>query len=117
MNKYELISNLTKETKEIYEKHYLSEKYELIVNEDNMILAKKTDNEDINLNHEEIIIKVIKSMIKKYNGYGILYINLTKEINSILDSIKEDTNLRTTDNRISWPIRQAIVKAIADKKI
>ena len=61
MNKYELIANLTKETKEIYEKHYLSEKYELIVNEDNMILAKKTDNEDINLNHEEIIIKVIKS--------------------------------------------------------
>lgn len=114
-NEYEVISNLNKETKHVYEKRYKSDNFELIINEDDVILAKKNNNNNINLEHEKLISTVLVSMLKKYAGQGILYINLTKEFNSILEKIKDIRNVRPSDNTITWPLRQAITKAIVDK--
>ena len=52
--------------------------------------------------------------------YGIIHINLTKEINQILANIANianEDNVKSTDNRISWPIRQAITKALINGKL
>lgn len=114
-NEYEVISNLNKETKSVYEKHYETENYELLINEADLILAKKNLGKEINLEHEKLISKVLVSMLKKYTGHGILYINLTKEFNSILKKLESIPNVRPSDNAITWPLRQAITKAIVDK--
>lgn len=114
-NEYEVISNLNNETKSIYEKHYKTENYELLINDADFILAKKNICKETNLEHEKLISTVLKSMLKKYNDYGILYINLTKEFNSILKSIENIPNIRPSDNAITWPLRQAITRAIIDK--
>ena len=115
-NKYELITNLNKETKKVYENHFLSEGYQLLINETNIIFAKKEYNGNINLEHEKQIVKLIESMISKYKTNGILYIDLSNEMNSILQQIENEKVIKLTDNRICWPIRQAIIKAIASEK-
>lgn len=55
-------------------------------------------------------------MAKRQKANGILYINLTKEINTILQRTNNENNIKCTDNRISWPIRQAFTKAIILKE-
>lgn len=114
-NKYKLLINLSSEMQKIYEKSYKEEKYDLLVNEDGIIIAKKNNDNSINLEHEELIIRTVSSMAKKYTQAGFLYIDLTKVINSILKKLRDDGKIRIADNRITWPIRQEITKAIVDK--
>lgn len=114
-NKYKLLINLSSEMQKIYEKSYKEEKYDLLVNEDGIIIAKKNNDNSINLEHEELIIRTVSSMAKKYTQVGFLYIDLTKVINSILKKLRDDGKIRIADKRITWPIRQAITKAIVDK--
>ncbi len=114
-NKYKLLINLSSEIQKIYEKSYKEEKYDLLVNEDGTIIAKKNNDNSINLEHEELIIRTVSSMSKKYTQVGFLYIDLTKVINSILKKLENDGKIRIADKRITWPIRQAITKAIVDK--
>ncbi len=40
-NKYELIINLNAKTKEYYEGYFKDRKYQILVDEDNLIFAKK----------------------------------------------------------------------------
>lgn len=114
-NKYKLLINLSSEMQKIYEKSYKEEKYDLLVNEDGIIIAKKNNDNSINLEHEELIIRAVSSMAKKYTQAGFLYIDLTKVINSILKKLRDDGKIRIADKRITWPIRQEITKAIVDK--
>ena len=114
-NKYKLLINLSSEMQKIYEKSYKEEKYDLLVNEDGIIIAKKNNDNSINLEHEELIIRTVSSMAKKYTQVGFLYIDLTKVINSILKKLRDDGKIRIADKRITWTIRQAITKAIVDK--
>ena len=87
-NEYKLLINLSSETQKIYEKSYKEEKYDLLVNEDGIIIAKKNNDNSINLEHEELIIRTVSSMSKKYTQVGFLYIDLTKVINSILKKLE-----------------------------
>ena len=114
-NKYKLLINLSSEMQKIYEKSYKEEKCDLLVNEDGIIIAKKNNDNSINLEHEELIIRTVSSMAKKYTQVGFLYIDLTKVINSILKKLRDDGKIRIADKRITWPIRQEITKAIVDK--
>ena len=74
----------------------------------------KALNENKKLYENDLHISLKKA--KKYNPDGIIYIDLSKEVNSILDKINDDGNVRGFDNRITWPIRQAFTKAIISKK-
>ena len=114
-NKYKLLMNLSPELQKVYEKSYKEEKYDILVNEDGIIIAKKENNKDVNVEHEEFVIRVLNSMAKKYKQGGVLYIDISKEINSILKNIKDDKDMIVADQRITWPIRQAITKAIVGK--
>lgn len=121
-NKYLLLINLEKQTKKVYEEKFKKENYNFLLNEDNIILVKKENKEDIKKNNqyeknnEEIIIKYIKSIFRKFSNYGLLYIDLTNEINNILNDLKQNEKIRVADQRITWRIRQAITKVILDKK-
>lgn len=119
-NKYLLLMNLEKQTKKIYEEKFKKENYNFLLNEDNVILVKKGNENNKektkNKNNEEIIVKYIESISRKYNNYGFLYIDLTKEINNILKDLEKDEKIRAADQRITWRIRQAMVKAIVDKE-
>ena len=115
-NKYLLLMNLEKQTKKIYEEKFKKENYNFLLNEENVILVKKEDKEKTKeKNYEEIIVKYIESISRKYNNYGFLYIDLTKEINNILKDLEKDYKIRVADQRITWRIRQAITKTITDK--
>lgn len=115
-NKYEILVNLTKEMKKVYEKYYETEGYQFLVKEDTILFVKKQNTDKlINLTHEKDLIRLIQSMATKYPHIGIFYLDLTKEINSILQQSEEKKELHLTDNYITWPIRQAITKAISHK--
>ena len=115
-NKYELLINLDKITKNVYEKYYRAENFDIILNEAGILFARKINNLKINMEHEKIITEVVISIAKKYKLGGVIHIDLSNEIESIMDNIKFDKNIRHTDNRITWPIRQAFTKAIIEKK-
>lgn len=109
-NKYLLLINLEKQTKKVYEEKFKKENYNFLLNEDNIILVKKENKEDIKnnnqyeKNNEEIIIKYIKSIFRKFSNYGLLYIDLTNEINNILNDLKQNEKIRVADQRITWRI-------------
>lgn len=115
-NKYEIFISVDHLAQSVYEKSFKSKDYEIIYNDDNILFLKKINNEDYNKQHEKTVLDVITSMAKKYNPDGIVHIDLSDEVNSILDQIKNDENVRGFDNRITWPIRQAFTKAIISKK-
>ena len=118
-NKYLLLINLEKQTKKIYEEKFKKENYNFLLNQDNIILVKKVNNKESNKksekNNEELIVRYVESICNKYNNYGFLYIDLTKEINNILKDLEKDEKIRVADQRITWRIRQAITKAILNK--
>ena len=115
-NKYELFFCVDSLMKSVYVKSFNSKGYEIIYNDDDILFVKKRNVQYYNQQHEKTVIDVIVSIAKKYNPDGIIYIDLSKEVNSILDKINDDGNVRGFDNRITWPIRQAFTKAIASKK-
>ena len=115
-NKYEIFISVDHLAQSVYEKSFKSKDYEIIYNDDNILFLKKINNEDYNKQHEKIVLDVITSMAKKYKPERIVHIDLSNEVNSILDEIKDDENVRGFDNRITWPIRQAFTKAIISKK-
>ena len=118
-NKYLLLINLEKQTKKIYEEKFKKENYNFLLNEDNVILVKKGNENNKekteDKNNEEIIVKYVESICHKYNNYVFSYIDLTKEINNILKDLEKDEKIRVADQRITWRIRQAITKTITDK--
>lgn len=115
-NKYELFFCVDSLMKNVYVKSFNSKGYEIIYNDDDILFVKKGNVQYYNQQHEKTVIDVIVSIAKKYNPDGIIYIDLSKEVNSILDKINDDENVRGFDNRITWPIRQAFTKAISSKK-
>lgn len=115
-NKYELFFCVDSLMKSVYVKSFNSKGYEIIYNDDDILFVKKGNVQYYNQQHEKTVIDVIVSIAKKYNPDGIIYIDLSKEVNSILDKINDDENVRGFDNRITWPIRQAFTKAISSKK-
>ena len=115
-NKYEIFISVDHLAQSVYEKSFKSKDYEIIYNDDNILFLKKINNENYNKQHEKTVLDVITSMAKKYNPDGIVHIDLSDEVNSILDQIKNDENVRGFDNRITWPIRQAFTKVIISKK-
>lgn len=117
-NKYEVFINLDDITKDVYKKHFSEEKYDIILDEENILFVKKENKEDINLEHEKIILKVIESMLKVYrrNVNGVLHIDFTNDVMQIMKKIEGDKNVKPYDNRITWQIRQAITKGIISKE-
>lgn len=115
-NRYELFINIDQLTQSVYEKSFNSKGYEIIYNDDNILFLKKTNRDDFNKQHEKTVLDVIISIAKKYKTDGIVHIDLSNEVNSILVKIKDEENVRGFDNRITWPIRQAFTKAIISKK-
>ncbi len=115
-NKYELFISIDQLTQSVYEKSFNSKGYEIIYNDDNILFLKKTNRDDFNKQHEKTVLDVIISIAKKYKTDGIVHIDLSNEVNSILVKIKDEENVRGFDNRITWPIRQAFTKAIISKK-
>ncbi len=111
-NKYELIINLNAETKKVYEKYFKDEGYQILVNEENLIFAKKVNNPDNEFKNEKELIDFAINMAKRQNVAGVLYINLDKEMNAILNKVGNLEKVDFKSNFISWQIRQEILKSI-----
>ena len=114
-NKYEVFVNIEKETKKVYERYYETEGYQFLIKEDAILFVKKQNTDEINSAHEKDLVRLVQSMITKYLHLGTFYLDLSQEINSILRQSVEKTELHLTDNYITWPLRQAITKAISHK--
>lgn len=114
-SRYEIIINLDIETKKIYEKYFETEGYQFLANKDNLLFVKKQKERLENIEHENSVVQLILNMVKKYFYVGILYIDLTDEINEILQKSEQMEKLNLTDNYITLPIKKAIEKAILNK--
>lgn len=114
-SRYEIIINLDIETKKIYEKYFETEGYQFLANKDNLLFVKKQKEKLENIEHENSVVQLILNMVKKYFYVGILYIDLTDEINEILQKSEQMEKLNLTDNYITLPIKKAIEKAILNK--
>lgn len=115
-NKYQIFLDLDNLTKDVYLKSFMADDYEVIVDENNILFVKKINNKNINLLHEKIVLEVAISIARKYIGNGFIHIDISKEVNDILARIKDENKVKGTDNRITWPLRQAITNAIILKK-
>lgn len=115
-SRYEIIVNLDTKTKKVYEKYFETEGYQFLANKDTLLFVKK-EGKKANIEHEDEIVQLILNMIKKYFYVGILYINLTDEINEILQKAEKMEKLNLTDNYITLPIKRAFEKAILDKNV
>ena len=111
-NKYQIFLDLDNLTKDVYLKSFMADDYEVIVDENNILFVKKINNKNINLLHEKIVLEVAISIARKYIGNGFIHIDISKEVNDILARIKDENKVKGTDNRITWPLRQAITNAI-----
>lgn len=87
-NKYEIIVNLDTEIKKVYKKYFKTEGYQFLSDEDTLLFVKKEEKK-ANIEHEDEIVQLILNMAKKYFHVGILYIDLTDEINEILQKSKK----------------------------
>lgn len=93
MDKYEVFSNLSKETLDIYKKYYQRHKYKIILDEDNIIIFKKVNkNKHLNQELEKQILSFIKSILLQYKyEYKTLYIDYSELLNKL--SNYDDTKL------------------------
>lgn len=113
--KYELLANLDIETKTVYEKYFTSKKYNILINEKNLLLAKR-DVTKVVKEDEKKIASIIKNMMDKYKNKGMIYIDLTNEFKTILSKIENKSNIKCTDNVITFPIRKAIENSVISKE-
>lgn len=114
-NKYILILNADKLTKSVYEKHFRAESYDIIVDEGNMFFVKKIENEQTNFKYEKYIIDITISIIKKYKIDKFIYMNFTNRFNDIFNKISKEEAVNQIDNRITWAVRQEIVRILINK--
>lgn len=113
--KYELLANLDIETKTVYEKYFTSKKYNILINEKNLLLAKR-DVTKVVKEDEKKIASIIKNMMDKYKNKGMIYIDLTNEFKTILSKIENKSNIKCTDNVITFPIRKVIENSVISKE-
>ena len=116
-NNYKVFFGIEPETKKIFEKNLISEGYNIVETDEKEILFVKKckDIEEEYRQAEQIAIKILISIIKKYLGRGLIYIDFSEDMEKIIENIKENNYNFKKDNRITWRIRQAITKAIIDK--
>ena len=117
-NNYKLFFGIEAETKKVFENNLISEGYQIIeTEEDKILFAKKSSGieKEEDLKAEQVAIRILISMLKKYTGNGLIYIDFSEDMKKIIDNIKENHYNYKNDNRITWRIRQAITKAIIDK--
>lgn len=112
---YILIMNLDGETREYYEKRFVLDGYQFLICEEDILLVKK-GNSNNEKECEAFLVRLVKSMVRKYSSRGLLYIDFSQEFASMMAIMKKNKNFRKVDNRIFWMIRQAITRAIIEKE-
>ena len=116
-NEYILIIDIRSETRKIFEKALLEDKFEMIKSSDEeILLAKKTLNQETDKQLEEQVLRLVLSIARKYKNKGIISLDLSKEINTIIEEKDKDIeNKFKIGNCERLKIRQAITKAIISK--
>lgn len=109
-NKYIVVTNLDDFTKKVYEKFFKINNYEIMIDEDNVILVKQGTVDNIEL--EKSIAFFAQSILKKYRSQGILCLDLTDVFMRFLNSRNKE-NRKIQD--MAFLIRQALTKAISEK--
>lgn len=93
-NKYELLVNLTKELKKVYEKYYETEGYQFLIKEDTILFVKKQNTDKvINLAHEKDLIRLIQSMATKYPQYRYFLFRLNQRNKQYLTTIQRKNKI------------------------
>jgi len=118
MNEYLLLSGCSLEIINIYKRYFIREGYQILKDNDRMILVKKAVKEDnINKYLEDNIIKVIMLYSERYDNRGSIFIDFSNNI----DRVKKKVNLyyeegcRKIDNNITWLIRHSFIEAYSNK--
>ena len=117
-NQYRIFMGVEEKTKKVFENHLKQEGFQIIPTEEKEILfAKKGKEYETKeaIETEQIAIKIVVSILKKHSGKGFLYIDFSKDMQKVLEILKENHNQYKIDNRIFWRIRQAVTKAIIEK--
>lgn len=115
-NKYILILSTNEITKRVYKRQLKTENYDIIADDGNMLFAKQTEIEQTNLKYERYLIDITISIIKKYRIDKFVYMDLTNVFNEIMNKISNEEGVKPIDNRITWAIRQEIVKILANRE-
>ena len=117
-NNYKVFMGVETETKKVFEKHLIAQGYQIIeVDLKEILFAKKsigTETEE-DIETEQVAIRILIGIIKKYLGMGIVFIDFSDVMREIINNLKQNNNKFKIDNRITWRIRQTITRAIIDK--
>lgn len=92
-NKYKVFLNLDNITKDLYKNIFLYKNYNIIF-------------------EEQVIESIIRKMYKINNSKKVIIIDFTNDVEQIMKKIENIDDIKSTDNRITWQIRQTITKAL-----
>ncbi len=110
-NEYKAIANFEGGIGRVFNRCFKSEGFSIILSEGNLLIAKKGDDNNVNVEYERIISEQVRNKTNKCDSKGVLYLDLTEEYSNIMNSLGNQKDLQNIDNKIFDPISNAINKA------
>ncbi len=118
--KYKAYVNLNKENYKKYQE-LLREDGEIIVSNNTVLIGKNNagkvlidSKKDIEIasskDDEDKVLRLILSMLSKVQVDEVWELDLTKLVYDLLEVLKKDKDIKTTDKRLCWPIRKMITE-------
>lgn len=111
-NEYKAIANINDGTKKVFNRCFKSEGFSIIWSEGNLLIAKKGEDNSVDVEYERIISEQVKERTKKCDSKGVLYLDLTQEFSTIMDTLKNESGALNAENKVFDSIDEAINRAI-----
>lgn len=110
-NEYKVIANFEGDIGKVFNRCFRSEGFSIILSEGNLLIAKKGDDNNINVEYERIINEQVKEKTNNCKSNDILFLDLTNEYTNIMNTLGNGADLQNIDKTVFDPINDAIDKA------
>ena len=87
-NEYKAIANFEGGIGRVFNRCFKSEGFSIILSEGNLLIAKKGDDNNVNVEYERIISEQVRNKTNKCDSKGVLYLDLTEEYSNIMNSLE-----------------------------
>lgn len=111
-NEYILICNYDQITKDKLLDGYVKDNFNVIYNEQKILLLKK-ENSSVNKENEELMTNLFINMLKKFNVQKSIVVDLSSDFKKLLEYISKCSDISPEKNKTTWYLRQIITKILA----
>lgn len=112
---YQAMANLDDGIKKVFNRCFKSEGFSIVWSEGNLLIAKKGEDNNVNVEYERLISEQVKNRTDKCDSKGVIYLDLTEEFSTIMNTLERENNLQKIETKVFEPLNSAINKAIMSK--